>query len=64
MKKMKRRKWPVQKVSKVLGERKRQVITVKKVCQKYDISFTQYYRWKKQYSQDAAMIACFEGGKK
>lgn len=49
IKRMKRRKWPYWKKKRVLTERRRNAITVKKVCQKYDISFTQYYEWKRKY---------------
>lgn len=49
MKKVKRRKWPLAKKMRVLTERRRRGITIKKVCQKFDISFTQYYVWKRKY---------------
>lgn len=45
----KKRKWPLEKIIDVLTARERLKITVKKVCQKYDISFAQYYRWKTRY---------------
>ncbi len=49
IKRMKRRKWPYAKKMRVLRAREKHRITVKKVCQRYDISFAQYYRWKRKY---------------
>ena len=51
IKRMKQRKWPLAKKRRVLTERRRRLITVKRVCQKYDITATQYYRWSRRYPE-------------
>jgi len=50
MKKIKRRKWPLRKKFKIIREKKCD-ITVKKICQKYDIAPSQFYRWKREHPE-------------